>query len=1309
MIRLLLALSFIINTAVLDINAPQELFQSLEKLPKTGIPPPKRQGAVLEMPLDDSGQYFYCLSGTNEENGYIASVFRYSFGSSSPSWEKVQNCGLEGNPARGWYAHFSTKTRLFCWGGESPEGQHNDMYIFDYLRSTWTRKESDKAPSSREMMQHAFNANAERFYIFGGRGSIDNYGDLWEYDAQNGEWKQLYDPEQAANLNAPTARYGGAAHFWNGNLYILGGYPSTEEETSKLVIYEFNIGDKSWKKHVYDDITSCRSEVGYSSLESELFVYGGASFHNGVRQNVNELLRIKFEASKPVVKKYQFPSGGNVDYSRRSPGFIAVKQSGNTEKPIACYVFGGIGKSEVQGDLLRIQLTASTESNENLLIEQVTKVVPDTPPPRTHHGSINVLGKMWIYGGLGEGEETSPRSSIPLNDLYSFDYSTSEWEKHEGLGSPPARSDFSIIEQASRLFLFGGLGTDSPIDDLTSRNDMWQYSIVLNEWSRVYPTTSLLPSPRSGTCGIVIGKWIYYFGGRLEDGSVTNEVWRFSLVTNEWRKMNVYYSPKIEVGGSKFEDLVFDPNAPGTVPVNENSRVQLQKREKMAAVRKDVWMDGVEYQVVVIAGGVTRTRDPSSKIDVVLIPPSFDAEEGKEPENTDPSMFKVYITDPIVLNDENLPEHPFRYGSLTVVGDQGFISLGGVDEDMATNNFHWVDVLDLKNVKHTWHNGSTGSTKLPYLCGGSVQYFGRKLYVFGGNLMINTYPSDKQYQNDLYEITLKKEHFVCSPGTKERSNGDIECDSCPVGSFSWRFGLTWDCTYCYAGSANKYVGGSSGYHCIACAAGTYNDKSGQKYCTKCSDGSYCPIGSATENTTRPTKTKENDIQPQLFKSRDIDAMYILIGCYVGFLVVGIAVSICCVCCPVRVYMFKFDLYSSEHDEDFDPETHAAPKILRKNRVGGFVSIIFIFFAVGAAASVVGEFAINNRTEVKSVIAAAMETEVNVEQLSMKQFETSVTMLDYCGGCVTGLNDTTVETDWMECNSQLLIKLTNMYQLDYSKDKKNPTASPLVPMCKQTPSKSKMINPVANCMVRVKTDKPTVLYFPSDGSSPVLSISTNYEKGHAYSFLADAVLDTGIVHDYGKASDNPISSRQLLAVSGNGKPFKGVNMTEFNMKVIPSVFVNEKQEKTTGYQIISSSTTLGTTASEDELNTAFGMKVKLTFDQDTNVVLTTFSMRQSVAAFFANIMSTAMGYMGIFGVLVSFLDMVTSLDLPCSMKMRLIMYGNTEEAEKKKRKKKIDEDLTKGVYHNTDEDERESVPHQLYKPVDFSVKNEPDEE
>lgn len=104
------------------------------------------------------------------------------------------------------------------------------------------------------------------------------------------------------------------------------------------------------------------------------------------------------------------------------------------------------------------------------------------------------------------------------------------WQKLAPAGPlPPARFDHTLVNDGTRLYLFGGRGPDA-------MRDLWIYDIQANEWSPVQPEQSFDP-PRARFGHNAI--WdpqrsvMVLFGG--QDGNTFyNDLWEYDPVANRW-------------------------------------------------------------------------------------------------------------------------------------------------------------------------------------------------------------------------------------------------------------------------------------------------------------------------------------------------------------------------------------------------------------------------------------------------------------------------------------------------------------------------------------------------------------------------------------------------------------------------------------------------------------------------------------------------------------------------------------------------------------------------------------------------------
>lgn len=74
------------------------------------------------------------------------------------------------------------------------------------------------------------------------------------------------------------------------------------------------------------------------------------------------------------------------------------------------------------------------------------------------------------------------------------------------------------------MVVFGGF-----VEGGERTNDIWMYYITENRWEKVVPKGSAVPKPRAGHSASVMGSQMIIFGGRDEDNERLNDLWSFSF------------------------------------------------------------------------------------------------------------------------------------------------------------------------------------------------------------------------------------------------------------------------------------------------------------------------------------------------------------------------------------------------------------------------------------------------------------------------------------------------------------------------------------------------------------------------------------------------------------------------------------------------------------------------------------------------------------------------------------------------------------------------------------------------------------
>ncbi|MBY0507228.1 MAG: hypothetical protein K2X03_25155 [Bryobacteraceae bacterium] len=138
-----------------------------------------------------------------------------------------------------------------------------------------------------------------------------------------------------------------------------------------------------------------------------------------------------------------------------------------------------------------------------------------------HHAVYDPgAGQMLLYGGCASGF-----GPCPLGDLWAFDLATNRWTERTGAQKPPAREHYGMVfdEPRSRLVIYGGEGGGL-------FNDTWEYGN--GEWRTSLLANAAPPARSRHEAAFAADRaTAFFFGGRLESGEPTNELWSLSVAS----------------------------------------------------------------------------------------------------------------------------------------------------------------------------------------------------------------------------------------------------------------------------------------------------------------------------------------------------------------------------------------------------------------------------------------------------------------------------------------------------------------------------------------------------------------------------------------------------------------------------------------------------------------------------------------------------------------------------------------------------------------------------------------------------------
>lgn len=328
--------------------------------------------------------------------------------------------------------------------------------------------------------------NSGNVWLFGGVASSGYKNDLWKYDPSTGMWTYMsgtmnnysfgnYGSQNVGSTsNYPGCRYLAAMECDNnGNIWIFGGYGHSSNQSYVQLndMWKYNIanGEWTWVKGsnqgngfgTYgtmgtanaNNIPGSRYYAKFTKDPSgNLWMFGGVGYSNNNSGYLNDLWKFdpstsNFTFMGGTTNVYGYSSAGSIGASSTSyyPGGryhsgIAADASGNI------WIFGGYGYTSNNNgylnDLWRFVPSTGVwtwvSGSQNTYITGVygtqgTASSSNYPGSRSSAFlSADNAGNLWLSPMYGYGSNNSGY----LNDLWSFNITTSQWTWVKGSSSP---------------------------------------------------------------------------------------------------------------------------------------------------------------------------------------------------------------------------------------------------------------------------------------------------------------------------------------------------------------------------------------------------------------------------------------------------------------------------------------------------------------------------------------------------------------------------------------------------------------------------------------------------------------------------------------------------------------------------------------------------------------------------------------------------------------------------------------------------------------------------------------------------------
>ncbi|MBN2694681.1 hypothetical protein JXR93_08465 [bacterium] len=384
--------------------------------------------------------------------------------------------------------------------------------------------------------------SGESLYVFGGVDSLGVFRyDLWEYSSDNGLWRKL-----PAIGYVPVARVNSSLAYNrdSGDIFLYGGEDESGNLLNDFWVYKRDLGQ--WQPiFATGDIPSVLKGHQIVLYSGGIYLFGGES------------------DSEFSDKTYLYTVSENrwqiVNTSQRPSGVIDYKRALDIGKR-KFYLLGG---KNSEGETLKELWEFSFTSSEWSLIGNYPDLeLNDSYDILYYNNSIVVFSDNLYKYSFSENSwsllSSFDYNSAPLIFLGGVDNllvilfgknglnERSETVKKYSLIDNILLDDvtldslygaqISFVISENSYYLFGGFDGDRYL------NQLWRYSLNSNHWEKVETTNTPQGRIEHSLTYIEMDNALYLFGGKNSSDSF-NTLWRLDLATFEWNQIATQNAP----------------------------------------------------------------------------------------------------------------------------------------------------------------------------------------------------------------------------------------------------------------------------------------------------------------------------------------------------------------------------------------------------------------------------------------------------------------------------------------------------------------------------------------------------------------------------------------------------------------------------------------------------------------------------------------------------------------------------------------------------------------------------------------------
>ena len=267
----------------------------------------------------------------------------------------------------------------------------------------------------------------------------------------------------------------------------------------------------TWRADTAANAPAARSFFSASTISNKIYYFGG---------NIDAFGKNDLYSYDPS------GSGAWANLSTPTSGTPPTARFGHTSVAIdnKLYIFAGAADPGEQNSLYSYDPSAKKWTDLSVPTSGTA------PSKRESHSAVAIEGKMYVFGGISNGNI--------LNDLYSYDPSNKKWTNLSVPASgsaPQARYGHTAVMIDDKMYVFGGFDTS-----YNYLGDLFVYDPQAGgRWTNLStPATAVKPDPRVYHASEVIDKKLYIFGGMTDASNAANDLFSYDPSTQTWKNLS---------------------------------------------------------------------------------------------------------------------------------------------------------------------------------------------------------------------------------------------------------------------------------------------------------------------------------------------------------------------------------------------------------------------------------------------------------------------------------------------------------------------------------------------------------------------------------------------------------------------------------------------------------------------------------------------------------------------------------------------------------------------------------------------------